>query len=363
MSSLYRREALAARNAAPYGRIVLIQPPSLRLLGAVAIAFAIVVVLFLIFGSYTRHNTVSGQLLPDAGLIKIYSPITGVVLERHVQENQQVKPGDVLFVVSGERSLGVRDSGAQAERTDGIGSNVPAASKSAELSRQLDLLDQQIETQRKRLDIGRNAIQAYAGLVAKRYVSREQLQEKQAGFLEQESQLQILERERISLSHELDLQYLVITATQAGTATTVTADVGQTAESDRPLLCIVPANSELHAELMAPSRAVGFVRPGDRVSLRYPAYPYQKFGRYGGTVSFVSKTSLPSGESSLYGQSPATGEPAYEIRVKLDRQSVDAYGRAQPLRSGMTLEADLLQDRRRLYEWVLDPLLSLNGQT
>lgn len=364
MSSLYRREALDAQTAAPYGKIVLIQPPSLVILTVMAVTFSIGIALLFFFGSYTRHSTVSGQLLPDAGLIKIYSPITGVVLERHVQENQQVKPGDVLFVVSGERSLGAgEEDRSNSQNITSASRSKPPASKSVELRRQLDLLDQQIDTQQSRLGISRKTIQSYEALVAKKFVSRELLQQKQAEYLEQKSQLQTLQRERLSLSHELDMQYLVVTATQAGTATALTADVGQTADSQKPLLCIVPANSKLHAELLAPSRAIGFVHAGDRVSLRYQAYPYQKFGRYGGTVSFVSKTALPPTEGAIYGVPTAGGEPSYEIRVELDQQSVEVYGRQQSLQSGMTVEADLLQDRRRLYEWALDPLFSLSGQT
>jgi membrane fusion protein len=48
--------------------------------------------------------------------------------------------------------------------------------------------------------------------------------------------------------------------------------------------------------------------------------------------------------------------------VALDRQSVDAYGRPQPLTAGMQLEADVLLDRRRLIEWLFEPLLGLTGR-
>ncbi|MDE0853306.1 MAG: biotin/lipoyl-binding protein, partial [Nevskia sp.] len=102
-SSLYRKEALEAQRTTPYGKIVLVQPPSLSILTVASVAFAGAIVLLFAVGSYTRHSTVGGQLLPDAGLIRIYSPRAGVVLERHVQENQRVDAGDVLFVVSGER--------------------------------------------------------------------------------------------------------------------------------------------------------------------------------------------------------------------------------------------------------------------
>ena len=55
-------------------------------------------------------------------------------------------------------------------------------------------------------------------------------------------------------------------------------------------------------------------------------------------------------------------EPLYLISVALESQSITAYGVDQPLQAGMLLEADVLQERRRLYEWVLEPLLSITGK-
>ena len=56
------------------------------------------------------------------------------------------------------------------------------------------------------------------------------------------------------------------------------------------------------------------------------------------------------------------GEPLYRIKAELASQSVSAYGRAQPLQAGMQVEADILLDRRRLIEWIFEPLLSLAGR-
>jgi membrane fusion protein len=40
---------------------------------------------------------------------------------------------------------------------------------------------------------------------------------------------------------------------------------------------------------------------------------------------------------------------------------VTAYGKAAPLQPGMQLDADVLLERRRLIEWVLDPVFTLTG--
>ncbi len=63
-----------------------------------------------------------------------------------------------------------------------------------------------------------------------------------------------------------------------------------------------------------------------------------------------------AGEGYFYSKS---GEPMYRITVQLQRQSVEAYGQDQTLSPGMLLEADVLLERRRLIEWIFEPLLSL----
>jgi membrane fusion protein len=104
------------------------------------------------------------------------------------------------------------------------------------------------------------------------------------------------------------------------------------------------------------------------VLIRYEAYPHQKFGHYTGVVTSVSRATVGAGELAERGAAAglaglaASGEPVYRIAVALDSQSATAYGEAVPLQPGMTLEADIQIETRRIYEWVLDPLYSLTGR-
>ncbi len=56
------------------------------------------------------------------------------------------------------------------------------------------------------------------------------------------------------------------------------------------------------------------------------------------------------------------GEPVFSITVRLNQQSVKTYGTELPLQAGMRLDADILQETRRLYEWMLEPLYSISGR-
>jgi membrane fusion protein len=125
------------------------------------------------------------------------------------------------------------------------------------------------------------------------------------------------------------------------------------------LLSILPEESKLEGLLYVPSRAVGFVETGNKVLMRYQAYPYQKFGQYSGTVREIARTALQPDELKLLG---TPEETYYRIVVTLDAPYVMAYGKQVPLQDGMQLEADILLDTRKLYEWVLEPLYSLTGK-
>jgi membrane fusion protein len=177
-----------------------------------------------------------------------------------------------------------------------------------------------------------------------------------------------LEQERAEAEARREI---AVVAPHDGTVTAIHAVPGSKADAGTPLLSIVPAASRLEAHLYAPSRAIGFVRPGQRVQLRYQAFPYQRFGNYEGVVAAVSRAALSPAElpAQLAGLTSVTGagagaaaEPLYRITVNLASQTVTAYGATTPLQPGMTLEADVALERRRLFEWVLDPLYAVTGR-
>ncbi|HZP16905.1 MAG TPA: biotin/lipoyl-binding protein, partial [Terriglobales bacterium] len=101
---LFRPEVFKRYGHEAYGEIILIRPVGLTLLVCLVIAMILAVLTFLICGHYTNKARVSGVLLPDQGLIKLYAPQASRIASCHVREGQQVKKGDVLFELSSERS-------------------------------------------------------------------------------------------------------------------------------------------------------------------------------------------------------------------------------------------------------------------
>ena len=417
---LFRLEALNARHVNWLGEIVLVRPVSFAVLTLIAGLLATMVVSFFVWGSYTKRITVPGQLVPFSGQLKIHAPQYGLVLERFVDEGQPVQQGAPLLRISSERYAG--DSRpVQADVSDQLAMRQDSLSvefkkkqqlqaeerqslhsKLESLRRQLRTLKQQTASQEQLVKLATNAADRYQGLMDKGYISMDQLQQRQSELLGQHQTLQGLARETavlnqqwvetqhelagLSALHENQLasiqrslsgiqqelieseakRTLVITAPQDGVATAILVEPGQTVDSSRVLMSIVPANSRLQAELYAPSKAIGFIHAGDPVRVRYQAYPYQKFGQHRGNVTSVSKATLSAAElATMTGSVPGLGlegEQIYRIRVDIEAQSVLAYGTQRPLQTGMLVEADILQETRRLYEWVLEPLYSLTGK-
>nr|WP_247876750.1 HlyD family efflux transporter periplasmic adaptor subunit [Ochrobactrum sp. CM-21-5] len=157
---------------------------------------------------------------------------------------------------------------------------------------------------------------------------------------------------------------IVVAAPANGTVAAVLAHSGQLVATGTPLISLLPTGEKMEIHLLADSKAIGFIREGAHVLLRYTAFPYQKFGQYGGRVTKVSHVTLRPTETDAdaLAAQPQPSQAQYRITVQPDQPNVMAYGIAEPLRAGMGVEADLLLDTRPLYQWLLEPLYSLRGR-
>lgn len=410
---LFRSEALSNQQDRLHGEVLIARSPTVRLLVCMVAIFAIALVSFAFWGEYTRKEHVAGYLSPTQGMIKIYSPQLGTVLEKHVTEGQLVKQGDVLLTISSERATSTTretqaamlvelkqrrnslrlEQGKQKEIDALTGNGIVGRIRGLET--EIREAQAQLTLQSSRVTSAERMVARYEKLLLERFVSDVALQEKQDELIGQRNQLAQLKRSITSLNRELSSarvelstsglkrdnntsaierqiseleqqlteadvrRSVVLTAPAAGTVTTILAEIGQTANPNAQLLSILPEGAELQAQLLVPTRAAGFIKPTQQVSLRYQAFPYQRFGHHLGEVVEIGRTVIQPNESSL---PLSIQESVYRVTVRLPQQQVQAYGQAMPLQAGMVLDADIHMDRRRLIEWVFDPLLSITGR-
>lgn len=411
---LFRKEVLEARRTSWLGGISLAQPLRLWILTAAAVLTALTVVLFLSFGTYTRRSSVVGQLVPVKGMATVMAPATGVVGYLLVEEGDRVAAGDLLAVVrvpratvaSGDTLTALqarlarrREGLEQAQAAQGQLLATQQQGLHAQLAaarRELAQIEAEVVTRQEQVRIADNTLARFRRLQTEQYVSDLQTTQQEALTLEKRSEMQILQRQALGTrrliaqlqqaltelpaqraateaGHDRELAVLdqerleleargglAITAPVDGVVATQLAKAGQAVQAGQPLLSLLPGDGTLEAELLVPSRAIGFIDPGDEVLLRYQAYPYQKFGHHQGRVARISRSTVNLGsQASSSGSGPS--EPLYRVIVTLDRQAITAYGQLEALKPGMVLDADVLGERRTLIEWVLEPLYSLQG--
>ncbi|KVN23443.1 anibiotic ABC transporter [Burkholderia pyrrocinia] len=410
--SLFRQEALDATRHKLMGAVSLYSPPYRWLMIGVATALTLVVVAFFGFGTYTKRERVAGQLLPAKGLLTVAPPLTGTVIDTRVREGQAVAAGAELLAISAEvatelggtREMVARQLKFQRSRleTDLAGqSELDSEARRGLRARAAALRDQlaQIALQKaqrvRQAELAQRQLDKLQSMRAQGYASNSQVEQQEGVLLDAQARLQDLARQRLDVEQQLDQirqqlrelplntrnqrndierkladvdqalaenearRAVILRAPQASVVAALLAKPGQTVNAGQSAVSLLPQGAQLEAQLMVPSRAIGFVRPRARVVLRYEAYPFQKFGQQFGRVTEVSRTALsPQEVANLTGRTNVP-EQLYRVVVALDRQDIDAYGKREALRPGMALEADVLIDRRRLIEWVLEPLYAL----
>lgn len=418
-NNLFRQQAIDNITIRQYGTVILSRAASHLVLTCVFSTLALLLVIFFGYFETTRKASIHGILVPTAGVIRVFPSQAGVIKEIRFREGQFVRSGDVLFVVSSERSTSEPKS-AEAlvsellvQRRDSFYAELKQTraqleqrraalqQRTLDLQREIERLDKQAFIQQRRIALSEQTLGRFAQLQATNYISVAQLQEREAELLDQRQRLLEIERVRSTTQRDLastraeeqdiTMQALrdenalrrnastleqdltentarretVVRARQSGTITTIAANPGQTVTTTTSLASILPEGSNLEAEMYVPSRAVGFIKPGMTALLRYQAFPYQKFGQHPARVREVATTSVSPQELSasavtLLGTSQS--EPVYRVRLQLNQQAVRAYGTIMPLRSGMLVDANVILERRKLYEWVLEPIFSISGR-
>lgn len=407
--SLFRQESIDQKRRKLHGEVIFVQPVSFFVITAVFFFVTLALVFFLVQGEFHRKENVLGYINPSNGLSVIRAEQGGRLTQVFVNEGDKVEAGQVLF----ESRVDVgTENGFVAERrlenTDVRLSELleqkaaisrryalerdRLASQIISLEREITALRSRYDLQTRSVEISRARLDKYERLRVDDTVSELEFENARGQAIAEELNLeavnqQLISREgtlsetRFSLRgldglEEREISQLQVQISQLeesrttleassryvlrspidGTITALQGQVGQSIAASAPIMMIVPDDSELLATLLAPTQTAAFLEPGQDVNLLIDAFPYQKFGVQRGVISEISATPFRPGEldSPIQFQ-----QPVYRIKVALNKQTVLAYGNEVALKPGMTLQGDLITDRRTLLQWMLDPLFTL----
>jgi membrane fusion protein len=393
--ALFRTEVIEARRHRLAGTVIAAVPPSSRLYTWIVATVAVIALAVLLFASYASTANVRGVVAYDAGIARVTSNVSGDVRALLVKPGAEVAAGAALIALStaqGTRGLATQlaqvDSqigeidrqvtlAATTEATDEQALRQQRAAlidSVASLSRQRSIADSQIRLGTQ--GVGRYVRLARQGAGTQRQVddarsdllshraAQESLGERlidargkiaaigiqlEQRRLEGDKARSLLLAQRAALiGQREDLQradHIVIAAPVSGNVSDISAEIGQHVLPNGSLATIVPRGSRIETWLYAPSNAIGFVQPGQRVRLRFDAYPYQKYGWGSGTVLAISRSAIDPANVDV---AIRPAEPAFRVRVSIDSMGAIPMPR-DSLRPGMTVSADLVLRHRPLW--------------
>jgi len=404
---LFRKESISHATNRLDGKVVLLSPFSIWLLGGFLVGVLTFALTFAFTASYARKETVVGWVVPETGLVRPVAQNGGLIQELMVNVGDQVKIGDVLASVQLSSVSTQGNTGAILAQA--LQEQSKAAKRSANnrilrldaentrLRRQQNSLKKelregqaQIKLQKDRVALAKSSLDKAENIFEKGHLSTIELGNRKVTFLDVQqavinqqrsltslqgqiddvtARLEIIpidkataEAEAIAAAASLRVQsiqtnisnsYLIISPVN-GRVDAILARNGEQVVPNAAIVAIHPENSALIAELYVPSRAAGFIKPGQEVKLKYQAFPFQRFGVGKSKVKTVSVTVLAPNEVRIPGMQ--FQEPVFRVIAILEKKEIEAYGEIIPLRSGMLVNADIIVDRRNLIEWLLDPL-------
>ncbi|ELG8596437.1 HlyD family secretion protein [Salmonella enterica] len=414
---MFRQEALDNRKMKWRGRAILLpgMPLWLTMLGS--IAFITAFLTFVIAGTYSRRVNVSGEVTTWPRAVNIYSGVQGFIVRQFVHEGQSIKKGAPIYqidvskstrsgVVTDNQRRGIEN---QLVRVDNIISRLAESKKITlntlekqrlQYSDAFRLSSDIIRQAAEGIKIMKNNMENYRNYQSKGLITQDQLTNQVALYYQQqnnllslsgqneqnalqitslESQIQTqaadfdnriyqMELQRYELQKELvDTDVggeIIIRALSDGKVDSLSVTVGQMVNAGDSLLQVIPENIEnYYLIIWVPNDAVPYISAGDKVNIRYEAFPAEKFGQFSATVKTISRTPASTQEMLTYKGAPQNtlgiSVPWYKVIVKPEKQIISYDGKSLPLENGMKAESTLFLEKRRIYQWMLSPFYDM----
>jgi HlyD family secretion protein len=329
-------------------------------------------------------------LEPAGGADPIQSPRQAVVEQVRLRAGDEVKRGDLLFVLRADdvrdwrTDLDTHEQNLQAlrERT----AKLDEAHKSMLLIKDSEIVQAQRESEfrRKHLEtmrdlanraellgksgsiseielVNRRLALAQSGkdlAVSEKTVIQSQLDrqrlgaERQRQRIEEEAAARGLEIEIAGLRRKLQTSendLLEIRAPyDAVCIETAQQNPGSVVAAGAELCQLARSGAPVQARLLLPESGLSRLEAGQRVRFFFDAFPYQRYGVSTGVLAWVSPAAVNSADGAHF-----------VARASLDRPEFVIRGERRPMRAGMQGDARIVVGRRALIEYAFEPLRRL----
>lgn len=112
------------------------------------------------------------------------------------------------------------------------------------------------------------------------------------------------------------------------------------------LLVLVPDDAEVTAEVVLENKDVGFVRQGQKATIKLETFPYTRYGTVQAEVQSITADAVQDEKRGAI--FPAT--------MVLQQSSLDVDGKRIRLAPGMNLTAEIKTGKRRVIDYLLSPV-------
>jgi hemolysin D len=150
--------------------------------------------------------------------------------------------------------------------------------------------------------------------------------------------------------------------------------IGQVVTAAQSLVTIVPDGTPLIVEATATNQDIGYLKVGQPVEVKVDTFPFQKYGTLKGTLEWISpdadeRDGASADSDTRSGMAEAKSDKnkdevaanntgyVYKIRVRTEQSQFRVNGETRPLQAGMTVQADITTDKRRVIDFFLSPIV------
>jgi membrane fusion protein len=408
--SLFRPEAVAQQHAKWSGHaIIAVGLPTSVIVGIVT-GLLLLLILFLVWGSYTQRLHVAAEVITDPHTIQLFSQQQGIIAKQYTSAPTRVALGQNLYRIdvsrtthSGNVSAHVRSAlTQQIAQVHGMMQRLKEEQMThlahddvqlRQLQQAYQQTHQQVQNNRYAMETMRKTMRDYAQYLAQGLVTKTQLSQQQAQFYQQQNSYQQLqtfyqqqgieieklvaeqEHRRVAMAQSLsqlvnqesDLQSQLIQADASGDVMVVSpvagqlvvmsVTTGQMVHVGDALAQIVPTADDVYQlVLWVPNSALPYVGVHDDIKIRYDAFPFAKFGQFSGQIIALANVPSTLEERAHYVNAPKDDQPYYKAIAKIHVKSIRYQDKALLLATGMKAQVTLFLEARPLYQWILAPL-------
>lgn len=417
LRKIYRKEAIEYKKHHWKGKALLLAGLPAWLIILLSCTFLAILIATTVLGTFTQRIDVRGEVITLPHSVNVYAPQQGYVVSQHVKVGDLVEKGQSLYEIDISRNT--TTGNVNTAQTEVINEKIINAEKiiqklSHNKDETLTSLDKQLKTTSDSLkETARMLLNAQTGLkkmhdnlssydkyLKDGLITKDQYNYQHSLYFQQQSTYQSLVSQRMQLEsqvtqftsdkitkvadfeNQISAQQnqindyknqlvesnangnLIIKATTEGRIESLAVTKGQMVDNGSSLAQIKPTgNIEYFLILWLPNNSIPYVKPGDKINIRYDAFPADKFGQFPGEILSISSVPTSRQEMSEYTNvNNGTNQQElalYKTIVKIKNKTFEYNGKSLSLSNGLKAQAVVFLEERPLYMWMFTPVYKI----